>query len=549
MKKIVNGFLFHTFASVTKNRGVMKRILKLISAALVCSSCVAGSVGTGGLDTPPANGAVGLEHGMIVLGEQLADPYSVDNISRALQSLYPTRTERVIPEPTDVYVRFLPSGRTQMARLQDMGLVLLDHPMDYRILREGDYYHDPSVPEGDITWQYGVVPRDFSMPSDIRYEVLDECYIAENDPESRAYGIDWAAVERESFRLTGNADMLCDSSRDGDVTPVCAEGDILLIDSALGSAPVGVRGVMVVSNSFVKIAKGYTDAQGHYRLNKSFATEMRYRIVFKNEKGFATGFNLILLPASVSTLGTAGPEGVSVTIDENSERSLFCRSVINNACSDYFDSCRGEAGDEISTPPSNLRFWCFQSLDVSGAPMLQHGTLIDNSIVKQWLGEYTSLVKMFLPDIIIGLRDCDARSIYSLVTHECAHASHFSKVGTDFWDHLAMCILKAFASEMKMSYGSPQDEDSGYVAVAEMWAYAVQTVLMNKRYSDGLSYGYSYWFHPQILSWLDERGITRFKVFKALDGEVTDRQMLRDRLIYYYPEYKSMIIQAFSRYE
>ena len=36
--------------------------------------------------------------------------------------------------------------------LQRQGFELLDHPMDYEIVREGDWYHDPGVPEGEITW-------------------------------------------------------------------------------------------------------------------------------------------------------------------------------------------------------------------------------------------------------------------------------------------------------------------------------------------------------------------------------------------------------------
>lgn len=526
----------------------MKRIFLLCFAALVVAACSAASVEEGHSVPPASEDALG--HDLIVLGEQLEDPYSVENVARALDHLYPTRAGRIIPEATDRYVRFLPADRAQLDELLSLGLTLIDHPVDYRILREGDYYHDPSVPEGEITWQYAVVGKDFLFPEGIRCEVLDECYIAENDPGSKADGIDWTAVEREAYRLTGNGDLLAPSSREGNGEAVYAEGDILLVDPALGTTPAGVRGVLVVSNSFVKIAKGYTDAQGHYRLNRAFATEMRYRIVFKNEKGFATGFNLVLVPASVSTLGTAGPEGVSVTVDAQSNRSLFCRSVINNACCDYFDACKGEGGEELSTPPDNLRIWCFQLLDVSGAVMMQHGTLIDNTIIGQWLGSYSTLVKMFLPDLVIGLKDCqDCRSIYSLVLHECAHASHYTKVGNGYWDTLAEFMLKAFASSGTMSYGSAQDAGSGHVAVAEMWAYAVQTALMQKRYGDGLGYGYSYWFHPQTLTWLDERGITRFKVFRALDAEVTDRETLRERLIYYYPEYKSMINQAFTRYE
>ena len=73
--------------------------------------------------------------------------------------------------------------------------------MDYRIIREGDYYQDPEVGDDAITWQYGVVPQDFTFPDGIRYELLDECYIAEHDPITRAGdGIDWTRVEEEAYR-------------------------------------------------------------------------------------------------------------------------------------------------------------------------------------------------------------------------------------------------------------------------------------------------------------------------------------------------------------
>ena len=69
--------------------------------------------------------------------------------------------------PTDLYVRFLPSSDAALQKLRAGGLYLLDHPMDYRIVREGDYYIDPSLEEGSITWQYAVVGSDYAFPEDI----------------------------------------------------------------------------------------------------------------------------------------------------------------------------------------------------------------------------------------------------------------------------------------------------------------------------------------------------------------------------------------------
>ena len=149
-----------------------------------------------------------LPHGMIVLGEQLEDPYSVRNIKKAIASLYPTRAGSVDVSATHFYVRFLPRDGADFEVLDSLGVDLLDHPVDYRVVKEGDWYHDPDIPEGEITWQYAVVPPGFVFPEDIPHEVLDECHIAEQPLSTRSSdGIDWEAVERESFRLTGNADL------------------------------------------------------------------------------------------------------------------------------------------------------------------------------------------------------------------------------------------------------------------------------------------------------------------------------------------------------
>ncbi|MBQ1693772.1 MAG: hypothetical protein II019_05915, partial [Bacteroidales bacterium] len=155
-----------------------------------------------------------LSHEQIVLGDQLEDPYSLDIMQQSLEVLYPTKAGAPRLEVTDYYVRFLPEDDTQFKILKLMDVNLLDHPLDYEIIREGDYYHDPAIEEGNITWQYAVVPRDFQFPQDIRYEILDRCFIPENTA-TKASDVDWEAVEREAYRLSGNEKMLLPRSKAG----------------------------------------------------------------------------------------------------------------------------------------------------------------------------------------------------------------------------------------------------------------------------------------------------------------------------------------------
>ncbi len=486
-------------------------------------------------------------HEMIVLGDRLEDPYTVDNMERALNSLYPTKGSRISLKETDLYVRFLPSGDAQYRTLESLGVKMIDHPLDYQIVQDGDYYHDPGVPQESITWQYAVVPAGFVFPEGIRYELLDKCYISENDVATKAEDVDWGAVEREAFRLTGNEECLVPRTRAMSSRP---SGRISIVDeSCNGGEPVGVAGVQVCVNSFVKIAVAYTDDEGYYEFDKSFSSDIRYRLVFKNRKGFGIGVNLLLVPSSISAMGKHAPDGVDLIVDKESDWKMFTRCVVNNAAHDYY-ACWAEDKSAVYAPPVDLRFWIFRNLPKSVSPMLQHGTAIDNGRLAKYLGEYKSLVKMFLPDVTLGLKGTSSyKDIYALTSRELAHCSHFMKAGTDYWDKYMAHLLKAFISSSGRNYGSQSDENAGYCAVAEMWAYFMEYVVLRERYGNGVSpEGLDYWFFPQVLLYLDERGMGADRIYDALRPDVTDVNRLKESLMDECPEFTSLIEQAFDRY-
>ena len=274
----------------------MRGKIRLMLMALVLMSCSGKGIDSGeGLDYQYGRN---LSHEKIVLGARLENPYKTENITKALHALYPTKADRVEVSTTDLYVRFLPKTEEQMEILEDLGLNLMDHPMDYEILQDGDWYHDPEVPDDKVTWQYAVVPYDFNFPQ-IEYEIIDECHIVETESGTRADdGIDWEAVERQAYVMTGNAERLLPETKAGKVYP---SGRITIVDEdADDGNPVGVKGVRVMCNSFVKFATTYTDESGYYKMNKKFSAKLYYRLIFQNVKGFSLGFNLILIPASAS---------------------------------------------------------------------------------------------------------------------------------------------------------------------------------------------------------------------------------------------------------
>ena len=524
----------------------MKRLLELTFTALLAVCCTSQVLDPSAVEP----GVPGPDGDMLILGDRLEDPYTVENMTKALNSVYPTKASRVPVTPTHYYLRFLPKNKLEYQILESLELDLYDHPLDYEIVREGDWYHDPEVPVGKITWQYAVVPKDENLPRFVRYEILDECYIPDEDMQTKAEdGINWAAVEREAFRLTGNGDLLDTSLTKGSGGSMPA-GRITIVDEVRGGEAEGVRGVRVACNSFVKTANAFTDEQGCYRITRSFSGKPRYRLVYKNSAGFSLGLNLLLVPASVSSLGANDAKGLDVKVDVNSDRRLFARCVVNNAGYDYIRRC-GTVSPTMKTPPSNLRLWLFQGLDTSFSAMLQQGVLIDKGKIGELLGDYAILLKLFLPDVALGLKSRNSfAEIYGEALHAFAHASHFMATGRDWWDHYARCLLTSYVTSGFSLYGTGAEEDHGYCEVSEMWAFYLQDALLRERYGDAAPApgGETLWFHPQILRELGAAGLDYPRIFQVLGTDVTDKEMFRKKLVSYCPEFKSAINEAFAKY-
>lgn len=521
----------------------MKRTVLFLIPLLMLVACERDD-GAGGSLAPDSDERV--YHGMIQLGEKLDDPYTVENMKQALASLYPTKSERIDVVTTDLYARFLPRDESQLHALEDMGLTLLDHPMDYRIVREGDYYQDPSLAQDAITWQYAVVPRDFTFPEGIEYEVLDECYITEHDPLAKSDGdIDWELVERESFRLTGNADLLEPPTK----ASVQPQGRITIEDPQFsGGKPFGVAGVEVACNVFVKISTAYTDRDGYYQMTKKFSSKPRYRLVFQNIKGFKIGFNLILLPASMSTLGKGEPEGLDARVTPDGDEAMFRRCVVNNAAYDYYNRCT-DTDLGITPPPADLRIWILNGLSCSSATMLHHGAFLDNSLLVSYLSYWLALIKIFLPDVTIGTQEQDYADIYRRVVHELAHTSHYAQAGNGYWSPYVDYVIRSFLTEGGEAYGSGQGDGAGYCELGECWAYFMEESLFKDRYGGVIrQYGNAFWFRPDIFTSLYEHGLSRADLYRGMKESVTGLDDYREELIQLYPDRESTISQIFQRY-
>jgi len=122
----------------------------------------------------------------IILGKQLNNPFSVENIQIALDSLLankeslhgsmraPSTFDEFEITATDLYIRYLPKDSTEYHTLMsDTTLTLFDFPLDYELKQVGEYYKDPTV-TGEYTWLYTRVPIGYTPYVGIKFEVLTE---------------------------------------------------------------------------------------------------------------------------------------------------------------------------------------------------------------------------------------------------------------------------------------------------------------------------------------------------------------------------------------
>lgn len=238
-----------------------------------------------------------------------------------------------------------------------------------------------------------------------------------------------------------------------------------------------------------------------------------------------------------------------MTVTSDSEEKLFRRCAVNNAAYDYISRCSYEDMD-IAAPPRDLRIWLFHSLKPSSAVMIHNGAVLSIELLEKFLGDYSSILKYFMPDITLGMKDVlTYSSIYSETCHELAHASHFTKVGTDYWNKYIKYIVESYLSSGGVTYGDGTSPDAGYCEIGECWAYYLESMMYKERYGGSIpTFGSGNWFYPQIFRYLDERGVSRSDIFSVLDAEVRSKDELRKALIEAFPEKRTVIEQVFDRY-
>lgn len=523
---------------------------KLSSAILfscfILMSCVDAKLETE-TDSESINSQAGSTKSSSTEFKKLPNPYALN----VMQAVYSQHGKTNILNPTHLYVRFLPQDSLQLKSLvYDYGFELFDHPLDIEI-PEGVTYIDPTIPEGDFTWLYTTVKTgtNLSLPSDILYEVLEQCYIPAEDEEIVTTKGDGVNVEKAAFLKLGYTIETDPTTRAFMERP---EGTLRVYNDDTGSLEP-LKGVHVRCHTFVKWSNAFTDENGHYSMDAKFLFDPHYAVVFDNMKGFDIWGNWGPLARANYNMGWHSRKGHSCDIYTNSGAWPWC--VTNNAGYDYYKQCEKTG---IPKPPSNLKIWVFKGKYGSSASMMRRiNNIVGWEIFYINMGAPSlllNLIKKVLPDITIRSEGKGYRGTYEVVHHELSHASHFSQVGSAYWARYINYIIANGA------YGNGTARDAKLCAIGEMWGYSMGYIYDHERYSS-ITPGKAYpggevttdtdpaWIKPHIFWDLHRDNIlTKRQLFDCLTTDVDTYDKLVAKMYSKYPNKAISIENAFVRH-
>ena len=512
----------------------------LVTIGLLAASCNKNESD----ETNPAPFAKSEESVGFHLGKRLDNPYSVENMQRAYDSLLARGqiNSTINITATHLYIKLTPQDSSELNLIMsDTTLNLFPYPLDYELIGEGEY----SFINNSESELYTVIPIGHNM-NGIPFSVLEYCFIPDDDAEN--INPDLAQIELESLKLTHNisAEELNELIPARCILPPkqYPQGSVEVYDT-YEHTNVGVQGVKVLVSWFVKIASTYTNIDGSYSISTGFRYKTHYSAIFRNSRGFAVWSNWGPVIPAIHHVGRHDCAGYDIVIGTGSQAWPW--ATINNAACKYYDLICPHFG--IPKPfEDGLRFW-FLDIDPGDdgkgcTPMLRHlhpnamdlRTFIINFLHPISEGQLTSIeaavyvARFVTPDIFVVRHSISTVDLQSTVFHEMGHASHFTKVLSNYWfQYIQEICFHNF------DYGEVYDGSNGRVGIGEMWGYYFEDTCHNYVFPNDIVQRTSYsWFRPEVLHDIDEYfdGIyTPYHFFSALEGDVTNHLQYMERLI------------------
>jgi hypothetical protein len=125
------------------------------------------------------------------LGSIRTNPYTVESMQQAHINLYGNLESNIVT--TDLYVKFEPKTLDDIVLLEETEEFFYDYPLEYEVIKMGDYYQETIDEELPIL--YAIVDVNFEFPN-VDYLIIAELFLDRSDP----------LLVAESYNITGNGD-------------------------------------------------------------------------------------------------------------------------------------------------------------------------------------------------------------------------------------------------------------------------------------------------------------------------------------------------------
>jgi hypothetical protein len=375
-------------------------------------------------------------HRVKILGKKLENPYSVKNMTKAWEKLKEKgriKGDELEITTTHYYVRHLPENEESLSQLKsDTTVTFYDFPLDYEIVQEGDYFHDPTIPEEKPTFQYVSIPAGKEILTDIQSEIIENLFIPDEykDDSSEERIANEEIIEDlvdEAFRITGNSENQVSDNLKTNSSKWRPAGTIRVFDDTFGyNYYRPVQGVEVKARRWFTTHKGITNELGYYSCDGRFKRDANYSLEWDRH-------HFALREGWLDKANIDGPKKKgNWDLDLSGGVSAFHAKVFMAAYHYYYKEIKG-----LRRPPQNgtlntkLRIRCYdeKNEEING----------NHKEERRFLG-LGSQIKIYNPQNRMS-------DIYATTIHEIAHASHWNmwKDG-DLFDNTDKIVKESWAS-------------------------------------------------------------------------------------------------------
>lgn len=342
----------------------------------------------------------------MILGDQLPNPYLISSLTASQDSLY---DNGFIDAKMDLtashnYVRFSIQSETEYDQMEsDSTILLFDHPLDYEIIQDGDWYHDPTLPDSGFTYYYAVIPMNKSIPA-VSHTILAQVLFDEDESLDPVFDL----IEEGSFKLLGIWDANDFSEGTGKIqgSRYNPKGKVEFYDSDLGYKH-GMKGVKIYVRRWFKTAYALTNSTGNFWVARRYRGKVRYKIKWERN-------HFTIRQGNWAQAYTSGPYQKSdwnKLINGSGTMTYMYANIHNGAYEMYYGNRQG-----LKRPPGS-----------SGNKMKigAYGNPAGTS-----LGDHAHWrTYLTWPRLRIYDKNRNPAGLFATTTHEIGHALHWSLGG------------------------------------------------------------------------------------------------------------------------